>query len=105
MRGVGDNNFYFTHSFYENLTEDITIGITEYEGNEIHMFFRKANTYGTQFHPEKSSASSIALLRNIIRLRGVGTVIVIPAVDVLDHQVAQLIGGVPGSQQIVMPDP
>ena len=30
---------------------------------------------------------------------------VIPAVDVLDHQVVQLVGGVPGSQQIVMPDP
>ena len=31
--------------------------------------------------------------------------IVIPAVDVLDHQVVQLVGGVPGSQQIVMPNP
>ncbi|MBE6522871.1 MAG: 1-(5-phosphoribosyl)-5-[(5-phosphoribosylamino)methylideneamino]imidazole-4-carboxamide isomerase [Thermoplasmata archaeon] len=30
---------------------------------------------------------------------------VIPAVDVLDHQVVQLVGGKPGSQQIVMPDP
>lgn len=30
---------------------------------------------------------------------------VIPAVDVLDHQVVQLVGGVPGSQQITMPDP
>lgn len=30
---------------------------------------------------------------------------VIPAVDVLDHQVVQLVGGVPGSQQIVMPNP
>lgn len=30
---------------------------------------------------------------------------IIPAVDVLDHQVVQLVGGVPGSQQIVMPDP
>lgn len=29
----------------------------------------------------------------------------IPAVDVIDHQVVQLVGGVPGSQQIVMPDP
>ena len=29
----------------------------------------------------------------------------IPAVDVLDHQVVQLVGGVPGSQQIVMPNP
>ena len=30
---------------------------------------------------------------------------VIPAVDVLDHQVVQLVGGVPGSQQIVIPNP
>ena len=30
---------------------------------------------------------------------------VIPAVDVMDHQVVQLVGGVPGSQQVVMPDP
>ena len=29
----------------------------------------------------------------------------IPAVDVMDHQVVQLVGGVPGSQQSVMPDP
>ena len=29
----------------------------------------------------------------------------IPAVDVMDHQVVQLVGGKPGSQQIVMPDP
>lgn len=31
--------------------------------------------------------------------------IIIPAVDVLDHQVVQLVGGVPGSQQVVLPDP
>jgi phosphoribosylformimino-5-aminoimidazole carboxamide ribotide isomerase len=31
--------------------------------------------------------------------------ILIPAVDVLDHKVVQLVGGVPGSQQIVLPDP
>jgi phosphoribosylformimino-5-aminoimidazole carboxamide ribotide isomerase len=31
--------------------------------------------------------------------------IVIPAVDVLDHVVVQLVGGVPGSQQIVLSDP
>lgn len=31
--------------------------------------------------------------------------IVIPAIDILDHKVVQLVGGVPGSQKIVMPDP
>lgn len=30
--------------------------------------------------------------------------IIIPAVDVLDHKVVQLVGGVPGSQQVVLPD-
>ena len=30
--------------------------------------------------------------------------IVIPAVDVLDHQVVQLVGGKPGSQQVIIPD-
>ncbi|MGI6008771.1 MAG: HisA/HisF-related TIM barrel protein [Methanomethylophilus sp.] len=30
--------------------------------------------------------------------------IVIPAVDVMDHEVVQLVGGKPGSQQVVLPD-
>ncbi|MDO5861723.1 MAG: imidazole glycerol phosphate synthase subunit HisH [Thermoplasmata archaeon] len=66
MRGVGDDNFYFAHSFRGSPAEDITVGTTVYEGNEIPTFFRKANTYGTQFHPEKSSGSGMAVLRNFI---------------------------------------
>ena len=31
--------------------------------------------------------------------------IIIPAVDMLDHKVVQLVGGVPGSQQVIIPDP
>ena len=30
---------------------------------------------------------------------------IIPAVDMMDHKVVQLVGGVPGSQQVVIPDP
>ena len=30
---------------------------------------------------------------------------IIPAVDILDHKVVQLVGGVPGSERIVIPDP
>lgn len=66
MDGVKDNNFYFAHSYRGSPDEDITIGTTEYEGTEIPTFFRKANTYGTQFHPEKSSSSGMAFLRNFI---------------------------------------
>ena len=66
MKGVKDNNFYFAHSFRGNPSEDITIGTTEYEGTSIPTFFRKSNTYGTQFHPEKSSTSGMTFLRNFI---------------------------------------
>lgn len=31
--------------------------------------------------------------------------IVIPAVDMLDHRVVQLVGGSPGTEQVVLPDP
>ncbi len=30
---------------------------------------------------------------------------IIPAVDILDHRVVQLVGGVPGTEQITLPDP
>ncbi|MCX6650679.1 MAG: 1-(5-phosphoribosyl)-5-[(5-phosphoribosylamino)methylideneamino] imidazole-4-carboxamide isomerase [Methanomassiliicoccales archaeon] len=30
---------------------------------------------------------------------------VMPAVDILDHRVVQLVGGVPGTEQVVLPDP
>lgn len=30
---------------------------------------------------------------------------IIPAVDILDHRVVQLVGGVPGTEKITMPDP
>ncbi|MDR0791120.1 MAG: 1-(5-phosphoribosyl)-5-[(5-phosphoribosylamino)methylideneamino] imidazole-4-carboxamide isomerase, partial [Methanomassiliicoccaceae archaeon] len=31
--------------------------------------------------------------------------LIIPAVDILDHKVVQLVGGVPGTEKITMPDP
>jgi len=31
--------------------------------------------------------------------------IVVPAVDILDHRVVQLVGGVPGTERVVLPDP
>jgi len=67
LAGVPDTNFYFVHSYYCNAArkEDI-LGTTEYEGKEFPSFFRKYNTYGTQFHPEKSSASGRKVLRNFI---------------------------------------
>ena len=66
MDGIEDRHFYFAHSYRGAPDEDITIGTTDYEGERIPTFFRKANAYGTQFHPEKSSGSGMTFLRNFI---------------------------------------
>lgn len=58
--------FYFAHSFYGNAVEDVVVGTTDYYGR-FPTVFRKGNTYGLQFHPEKSSANGLALLRNFVR--------------------------------------
>ena len=66
LNGTPDNNYYFVHSYFGNPKEDITLGTTEYEGKPFPSFFRKFNTYGTQFHPEKSSSSGRKVLLNFI---------------------------------------
>ena len=67
MEDIGTKQFYFAHSYRgsPDNPEDIA-GTTEYEGEVFPSFFRTANTYGTQFHPEKSSVSGLALIKNFI---------------------------------------
>ena len=67
MNGVTDPNFYFVHSYYgDPIDESIVVGVTDYEDFIFPTFFRKYNTYGTQFHPEKSSVSGRKVLQNFI---------------------------------------
>ncbi|MCB5279496.1 MAG: imidazole glycerol phosphate synthase subunit HisH [Candidatus Cloacimonetes bacterium] len=67
MDGIADRYFYFAHSYYcEPKNKDMIIGETEYEGNIFPSFFRTANVYGTQFHPEKSGDSGLQILNNFI---------------------------------------
>ncbi len=64
--GVPSPYFYFAHSYCGRPEEDVTMGITDYEG-EFPSVFRKKNVLGVQFHPEKSSASGAAFLRNYVK--------------------------------------
>jgi glutamine amidotransferase len=66
LQGVGSPFFYFAHSYHGMPTEDIAIGSTDYFG-QVPTLFLKGRTYGTQFHPEKSSESGIRFLRNFVR--------------------------------------
>ena len=54
---------YFVHSYYLQAEEDIVTATTQY-GVTIHAAVQKDNLLACQFHPEKSGALGIAMLRN-----------------------------------------
>jgi imidazole glycerol-phosphate synthase subunit HisH len=72
LRGVGSPYFYFAHSYYGLPSEDIAIGDTDYYG-QVPTLFLKNRTYGTQFHPEKSSESGMRFLRNFVKFAEAST--------------------------------
>lgn len=57
---------YMVHSYYAPVT-DQTIAVCEY-GIPYSAAFAKANFYGTQFHPEKSSSVGEQILENFLQL-------------------------------------
>ena len=62
-----DEFVYFVHSFYVDTTPEYSLTTTRY----ICPFassVEKNNTYGVQFHPEKSGAIGLRLLNNFIGL-------------------------------------
>lgn len=53
---------YFVHSYYAQNCEDSLCATTEY-GKELTAAVAKDNVYGCQFHPEKSGAVGMKILR------------------------------------------
>jgi glutamine amidotransferase len=64
--GFGPNEYvYFVHSFYADTSMEYSLTSTEY----ICSFSSSVgcgNSYGVQFHPEKSGAIGLCLLNNFI---------------------------------------
>ena len=59
---------YFVHSYYLKAEdEEIVAATTEY-GVHIHASVEKDNVFACQFHPEKSSDTGLAILRNFVNL-------------------------------------
>lgn len=58
--------FYFVHSYYLNgATESDVAATTEY-GVKIECAVERGNLFATQFHPEKSGAAGLQVLKNFI---------------------------------------
>jgi glutamine amidotransferase len=68
-RGVPQGSYmYFVHSYYVCPEDpEVVAGTTEY-GPSFASFIWKDNVFATQFHPEKSQAVGLALLRNFAAL-------------------------------------
>lgn len=66
--GIGEQRFYFVHSFKVVPDKDEIITGTSDYGGGFCAAFQKNNVYGVQFHPEKSHRFGIDLLRRFIDL-------------------------------------
>ena len=55
--------FYFVHSYYPQPDPNYILGITDY-GLEFASVFGRDGLWATQFHPEKSGAAGLRILRN-----------------------------------------
>ncbi|MFC4636159.1 imidazole glycerol phosphate synthase subunit HisH [Dokdonia ponticola] len=67
FKNVAEDAFiYMVHSYYAPVT-DQTIAVSDY-GIPYSAAFAKANFYGTQFHPEKSSRVGEQILKNFLQL-------------------------------------
>lgn len=67
FENVAEEEFiYMVHSYYAPVT-DQTIAVSDY-GIPYSAAFAKANFYGTQFHPEKSSRVGEQMLKNFLEM-------------------------------------
>ncbi len=64
---TGEPYVYFVHSYYlKAADEGIVTASTEY-GTHIHASVESGNVFACQFHPEKSSAVGLQILKNFVK--------------------------------------
>ena len=69
MKGVPDGSFvYFIHSYYVKPKEKRVILTTTDYGKVFVSGICRDNIFGFQFHPEKSQALGLKILRNFVEL-------------------------------------
>lgn len=59
----GGEYVYFVHSYHATGCEQFTSATTEYCGAMLTASAERDNVFGTQFHPEKSGATGLKILR------------------------------------------
>jgi imidazole glycerol-phosphate synthase subunit HisH len=62
LADMDDRHFYFVHSYALHCPDEFVIARCDY-GQEFVCAIRRDNIVAVQFHPEKSSANGVALLK------------------------------------------
>lgn len=71
FRGLPETPYvYFVHSYYLRAREEAIVKASTDYGVHIHASVEKNNLFACQFHPEKSSGTGLAILRNFAELGG-----------------------------------
>lgn len=61
---------YFVHSYYAKNCADSVTSVAEYGGAQLTASAESGNVFGMQFHPEKSGATGLKILRAFSELCG-----------------------------------
>jgi glutamine amidotransferase len=64
-------HFYFVHSFYVRPEDDSVTSLTCNYGQDFCAMVSRDNVFATQFHPEKSQADGLKLLKTFCELASV----------------------------------
>jgi len=62
--------FYFVHSYYVHAQDRDLVSATVEYGVQADAALARDNLFATQFHPEKSSAAGMQLLKNFLEWNG-----------------------------------
>jgi glutamine amidotransferase len=67
LAGIADGaHFYFVHSYHAVPADPALVALDAEHGVRLTAAVRKDNVFACQFHPEKSQAVGLALLRNFV---------------------------------------
>ncbi len=70
LKGIPDDAYvYFCHSYYPVPRDIATIAATTDYGKGFASVVSKDSVFGLQFHPEKSQATGLAMLKNFVEMR------------------------------------
>jgi len=67
LNGITDNSFvYFCHSYYADPGDEKVIAASTDYGIDFASVIWRENIFGVQFHPEKSQAAGLRILKNFV---------------------------------------